>query len=370
MCCGVSLARNGYKANKDNIQMNKRAELTSSQIIAIVLAIAGLVIVLLFIGVLKDDTLNSDSELCRLAVLTRATAPTFAQSSVPLKCTTEKICFSEKGSKDECPQFYGESNVRVVKVEGKNAYEKAAVIESTSAEKMYQCWSMMGQGKLDIFGAFGDQLLGSTGQATCVICSRLALGRDIGSDVAGLVDLPRYLETAKLPLQGSDLTYHDAFAGDKGAASFDSVSKNLKLSYIENTAETKINGNANDQIAFVFSQVKTTSASEVLKNWGIVAVGGAFSISQIPGLKTAAGALVLNPAGLAVSALVGGTAAGLSAFNAYQGQRAAAGFCGQFTTAADGKSGNLKSGCSVIQAVNYNVQDINAICPSSIQGNP
>ena len=159
--------------------IGKRGELTSSEILSIIFAIAGFIIILIFLAVIYDAGTGEDTrELCRLSVLTRASAPfNSVQASVPLKCATEKVCISTSGKKDACPEFIGEANVRGVKLEGESVVEKADVIEKEYADAMYFCWSMMGKGQLNVFknseissSLFSD-LLGTTPKVypTCVI---------------------------------------------------------------------------------------------------------------------------------------------------------------------------------------------------------
>lgn len=172
----------------------KRGEMTSSQIITIVLAIAGFIVVLIFLAILFDDRGSGDRELCKFSVLTRATSPIDSlQASIPLKCTTEKICISESGKKDACDQFAGEENVKPVELKG-SVDQKVRQIEETSANAMFDCWSMMGEGKLDVFPGINRPknelgvVLSVVGgvlsipkevKPACVICSRVALADDL-----------------------------------------------------------------------------------------------------------------------------------------------------------------------------------------------
>lgn len=354
----------------------KRGELTSSQIVAIVLAIAGFVVVLFFLAIIYGGSKGQDQrEICRLSILTRATTPHAAQAAVPIACTTEKICVSMSGAKDACPQFLGEENVFSVKLDGKTEESNARLIEKTSAEAMYYCWSMTGKGQLDLFGTAGELFLGSQGKATCIICSRIAYATDINDSILNQVNLKRYLETERVPISGSSLTYLEAFT-DRDVKSFASLQTARPNDALNLNPEDKepltISGTpTNRQIAFVFSQVKTVKVSTALKNLGYAVVGSTFALSQVPlvgklGGRTA-GAILTNPYGIAATVVASGAVIGGVSWNAYQGQRAAAGYCGALTTAVENK--DLKEGCSLVQAVNYNVPDINAICPT-IQGNP
>ena len=125
-----------------------------------------------------------------------------------------------------------------------------------------------------------------------------------------------------------------------------------------------LSGRGERQIAFVFAQVKTVKWTDVLTYLGAAAVGSSF---VIPGAANVGRALFLTGAGFVTIPIVaaGATAIG---YSAYQGELAAAGYCGNFISSAE--DDDLREGCSLIQAVNYNVQDINALCTGSIQSIP
>ena len=71
--------------------MQKRGELTSSEIITLLLTIVGFIAILIFIMVALDLRKQTEDEICKLSVLTRATAPDVAQRFTPLKCKTKKL---------------------------------------------------------------------------------------------------------------------------------------------------------------------------------------------------------------------------------------------------------------------------------------
>lgn len=348
-----------------------KGELTSSQIIAFVLAIGGFIVVLFFLVLARDTGQGQDQlEICRLSVLTRATSPHAAQAAVPLACTTAKICVSVSGRKDACPQFLGEPSVMTVRLDGKTDEDNARIIERVSAEAMYSCWSVMGKGQLDLFGTAEELVLGSTGKSTCVVCSRVAYSQDINESILTLVDLQRYLENALIPGTSPGITYLQAFT-DRDVQSFASLqtsSPNEPLNL--SSYSTPISGGTDKrQIAFVFSQVKAVDPADVLRNLGYAAVGSTFVLSRVPGSGALARAIIATPAlGIASVVVVGAGVAGAT-WNAYEGQSAAAGYCGRFTSAVDPSKEASRRGCSLVQAVNYNVQDVNALC-TTIQGNP
>ena len=89
--------------------MKQRGEISSTQLVTIILALVGFTVLLLLLWAAFGD-FNSlgDREACRLSVLTRATAPTAAQSGIPLQCTTQKICLTNERHEESSYQFAGQ----------------------------------------------------------------------------------------------------------------------------------------------------------------------------------------------------------------------------------------------------------------------
>lgn len=340
-----------------------RGELSSTQVITIVLALAGFIIALLFLGIAFSDSSAGDDEVCRLSVLSRATSPDVVQAAVPLKCTTGKICVSFSGKDDECSQFLGE-DVVPVKLDSEERDPSARgrnieFVQKFMADEMYSCWSTMGKGKLDLFGSAADELgLGDVQQATCVICKRLAFSDEVVA--SGLVEEARAGFGAYLlntPFESADESYGnyiEAFT-DRAMSAYPNLNeiKARKSDGKLNEVSGELEGNRENQLAIVFAQNKPKDWQDVLKNWGYVMIGTAL---QGPGGLKGKGALTL----------VAGGVGAFGSWNAYLGQNLAASYCGKFASAA---SENLRGGCSLIQIVEYNVKDINALCPS-VQGNP
>ena len=346
----------------------KRGQLTSTQIIMIVLAILGFVILMIFlVGIGFEEF--SEKEICHLSVITRATTQSVVEGQllVPLKCTTEKICLTDGSGKCE-KQFAGEKNVIVIKLKG-SVEEKRRKIEEVSANAMYDCWSMMGQGKLDLFTNIKTAYGLAAAESTCIICSRVAIDEEVDSKILYEnekkgVNINKYLKENQVP--GSSLTYLQTFT-DRGINAF---AKFDETDFNENVpeGEFKIDGGVeevNRELAFVFFQIKSISIGNVLKKMGKAGGTMAGAVFMTPILGKFAGKLLLTPAG-AVLAIVGVTGiGGYGAYNAYQGQLVSAGYCGNFTTTDE----KAKEGCSLVQGVNYNFKDINKIC-GRIEGNP
>lgn len=382
----------------------KRGELTTTQIIGIVLAIIGFVAILFFLFMNLDLAGFSEESACKASVLTRAVAPNVAQGLVPLKCNTKKICITN-GTGNCASQFRGEEGVTIIKLKGKmnNAKDVRAMrntIERISAEEMYSCWSMMGEGKLDIFGKFSTDLGIKSVVPSCVICSRIAIDEGVKRDIlydhsAGAgININEYMRKNNVP--GKSVTFLQAFT-DKSVSSYSYANndayENLKeLNKLESVSSSMDKNDKEDvkayekglktiqvsesgkdlsnrQMAVVFMQVKSVKTADVLKNMLVVGgtvVAGAFMtpvVNKVAG--NVAKKVLFNPYGIAATVITGTAIGGYGAYNAYQGQLTAAGYCGAFSSSDDRAS----EGCSLVQGVNYNLNDINALC-KSIQGRP
>ncbi len=352
--------------------MERRGDLTSTQIIMLIIAVVGFGIVLLALF-LVDFGGYSEKDICKLSVLTRATSPDITQAAFPLKCKSEKICITDKvfgGCED---QFAGEQDVVRMRVSG----DKKTEIEKITANAMFDCWSMMGEGKLDIFTKATESLGWSKTQPTCVICSRIAVDKDIQGVDLNAIDVNSYMKTHQVP--GSSLTYLQTFT-DRGVSSYANVGGQLSASEynklgqvkLDSTYEQKVEAAAqqtqasqlvvNRELAIVFMQMKPPSVDTVLNNLAAagVTLGAATFMSPVGKF---ASRVVFTPVGAAIAIGTAAAVGGYGAYNAHQGQLAAATYCGAFSSNSD----KTKSGCSMVQGLNYNFKEINAVC-ANIEG--
>ncbi|MBX4196467.1 hypothetical protein KW805_02685 [Candidatus Pacearchaeota archaeon] len=348
--------------------MKKKGEVSSGVLFPLLFGIAGFIIILAFLFTKLDLNTYSDEELCKLSVLSRATTPGSASSLIPLKCTTKKICLSDRAS-GTCPQFTGEKDVATIVLD-KDSTKAAVTVSEVSAQALYDCWSMMGEGKLDIFGSYATSRGFKPTEPVCVICSRVAIDRNMNQDflkaVSDKVDIQGYLASHQVP--GKSQTYMQAIGLESyPLASKEKVENALNELQKKKPKEIGNVAGSGDELALVFMQIKSTSIGSALANVGtdaVVVSGAVFSLPYVG--APLAKALLLTPAGLVVTAVVGGAVAANSAFNAYQGQQVAAGYCGKVDT-RDKDSG--EQGCSLVEALPYSFKDINGLC-AEIEGSP
>ena len=351
--------------------MNKRGELTSSQIIGLVLAIVGLVIVLLFFTVI-DFSEGTDDEICRLSVLTRATASSSIEGGggfVPLKCKTDKICLTD--GKGECADSFAGEDPLVVKLKGSDE-EKIRKIEEVSANEMFDCWSIMGEGKLDLFSNIKSSYGINPADSTCVICSRVAVDKGVNVTVLNEIDINKYMRDNQVP--GSSKTYLQTLGGDTQLNSyvkFDLDGFNefdyKKFEKEDDLEEIMVGDNPTREIAFVFMQIRAEDWPIILKNMGLAGATLAGGTFFTPVIGTIAKRVIFTPAGAVIAVIGAGAVATFGVYNAERGQTAAASYCGEFTSTEGVEK--LRQGCSSVQVLSYNVGNINSLC-GSIQGRP
>ncbi|MBI5804357.1 hypothetical protein HY450_03875 [Candidatus Pacearchaeota archaeon] len=346
--------------------MEKRGELTSTQIITILLTIIGFVVVVIFLLTILDFKNTSLDEVCRLSILTRATTPDALEKFIPLNCETKRYCLTTTG--EDCVQFIGESNVEKVKLPSgtlENGKTKAAQkIEEISANAMFDCWSITGKGRLDISSGavknptniLTDIYSVDGAKPICLVCSRIAIADDLAKreDILKDVNVNDYFGKQKVP--GSDLTYLQTLT-DKQINSYPAAfTQELGKSSPKTTNE----------IAIIFTQIITDDKAPILQaiekgtNTGVSTAGGILlgPTGAISPLKT----LGLSAIAGIVSSTISG---GIAYVKAKENQGLAITHCDKLTSPE-----KERYGCSVIAPIDYNeVETINQLC-YKIEGTP
>lgn len=340
----------------------KKGEISTAVIIGVVLTLIATAILFLLWGKLSPIAgEENDRNICQLSILTRATTPDILQKNVPIKCTAEKICIT---TGDDCTQFVEESNVRKIKLNPSKIEESAEKIEQITADAMYDCWKITGEGKLDLFGESATLDLTDNIEnylqlkqkgATCIVCSRVALSEELKKEenILKAVNINDYLENTLVP--NSQKNYIETFTNSK----LNSIPGDVKQKF-SNTANSK---EGTDQIAIIFAQVKTPNDPYTAFESGAIAGGtalfaGAYGFGGL-------GALAKNP----ITTIGGGivaavTTGGLKAYGAASQQEFSTGYCGKFTS-----SEKDRYGCSVITQADWNKkEEINDLCSGGIEG--
>ncbi len=142
-----------------------------------------------------------DKKVCHESVVYKATVPEtndIKVVNIPLICKTEKICFASSVldsplSWDNCDDHYQGEEYDTIRIGG-SVEERQKEINRVIAEKMAECWSMMGEGKLNIYSR------GVYDQRYCNICTRFAFGKALSGKIGGEFNgTQRYLTTHIVP---------------------------------------------------------------------------------------------------------------------------------------------------------------------------
>lgn len=136
---------------------NRKAELTTKQLVMIIVLIVSFIIILFLLFRLNlGETTNK--EVCHNSVVLKGKAGVLAGS---LDCRTNYLCIS--GGKD-CEGISATSTIKIdLDKEGtKNKTMKAI------ADEMADCWWMFGEGEINYLGISDKDI---SGKNTCAICS-------------------------------------------------------------------------------------------------------------------------------------------------------------------------------------------------------
>jgi hypothetical protein len=381
---------------------SKKSEISMGFVVSMIVLVLGFIVLMIFFyNIGGTGTLSKD--VCHTSVVFRATLPTMTQDYIPLKCQTEKICIVGSNSlidfsKKSCSDFQGEQGINTVKV--KNVQQ----IEKLYAQKIVECWEMMGEGKVSLFTQYGAKTFGiGSVYPTCVICSRIAFDKT-SLDSAGIdwssMDVARYMMEHKVP--GKNYTYFEYVASQDGKVAIkDNLNSNLpdvnaktdangvntltttdaqnKPSTLSTTStdlqqlkadEAKNPDIKTKQNAILFMQISSPKQGESLANIGTAIAGGAAgSFALAPTLTGRAFSVTLGACTKGgQAALICGAIAAIATIgqqiNVALDRSVAAGKCGDISVGTD-----ARNGCSVVRTVNYDPADISQYC-SAIESIP
>ncbi len=139
--------------------LNKKGELTTQQIVILIILIMSFAVLLFFLFRLELGK-TTDKEVCHNSVVTRGNVA-IPTDSINLNCKTNYVCITEDGT---CEQMTSPEIKEV---------ETSEEIYEVLAEEMADCWWMFGEGKIDYIG---DKALPKN---YCSICTQLAFDDSI-----------------------------------------------------------------------------------------------------------------------------------------------------------------------------------------------
>ncbi len=157
----------------------KRGEITTAQIVMIVVLIVSFIVILYFLYRLNFGA-TSNSEICHNSVVLKATGKGVAGD---LNCKTDYVCISGGGT---CANMQSTTTVKV------DPGNKTQIMKAV-ADQMANCWWMFGEGKLDY------QSIGLSSGGSCALCAQVEFGDKILTENYDLTyaDFYQYLASAK-----------------------------------------------------------------------------------------------------------------------------------------------------------------------------
>jgi hypothetical protein len=175
----------------------KKGEMNIAVIVSIIILILSFAILLLFYKIFPwSGTMTR--ETCHDSIVLRSsvnTGPIQSSKILPLKCQTEKICLTMSG--EPCEGIGKASTTVRLKSDPEKAKEQ---IKNTLANAMFDCHSMLGEGKL----SFMPNSVWS--ENYCLICARVALDKKARS-IVGDISYGELYETLQKKRTSTGLSY-------------------------------------------------------------------------------------------------------------------------------------------------------------------
>ncbi|MBU0958357.1 MAG: hypothetical protein KKB31_00285 [Nanoarchaeota archaeon] len=260
---------------------SKRGELTTQQIVTLVILIVSFIIILIFIFLL-DLGGTTDAEICRNSVVLRGNS-VVPGDAVGLDCGREYLCITKDGSCE------GLTNPEVKKVDNLEG------IYGVVAEEMRSCWWMFGEGKVKYID---DAALKRN---HCSICDQILFDDSLEELLEGEVKISKdalydYLATNNMV--GKENTYAEYFFGTNNV-------EKLKLEAMQKTGQEGLGTFGDIEVGKQYFVVMgITSEVNNFYKWagGVGAVAGVVLLfpASVP---TVVGVLVLATG---VTAIAGG----------------------------------------------------------------
>jgi hypothetical protein len=169
-----------------SIKKNKIGEMTTQQLVMLIVLIVSFVIILFLIFRLNLGG-TTDAEICHNSVVLKGQSDL---TSGPLDCKTDYICISGGG---DCSEFSSSAQIKI------DAENKTQIMEAI-ADEMANCWYMFGEGKID----YGSGFLSKS--VSCGICSIISFDNNI-QDKTKEISYAEFYDYLKNTKKDSSQTY-------------------------------------------------------------------------------------------------------------------------------------------------------------------
>jgi len=173
----------------------KKGELTTQQIVGLIVLIVSFAIILILIFRLNlGETTNK--EICHNSVMLKAKSKNLVGE---IDCRTDYVCISDGG---KCTGFNPTATIEVER-------DNKTQIMKAIADEMSNCWWMFGEGKVDYGGTLDkfQQMLPWENDYHCAICSMVKFSDGMKVDKITYSDFYDYLLKTKKDKTQTYLTY-------------------------------------------------------------------------------------------------------------------------------------------------------------------
>lgn len=265
---------------------NKKAELSTQQIVLLIILITSFAVILFFIARLNLSE-TTQEEICHNSVLTRGSS-VLPGESVPLKCSRDYVCISNDNT---CEKM---TNPDLKKVSSEEE------VYEVLAEEMTDCWWMFGEGKVNYVGKdFNEKWY-------CSICSQVAFDDSVNNIFeAGFIDKKEfYTYLADSEPSGKDYSYLSYLYGIEDIQTMKEILLEKEVGFGEINLD-----NQQYVMIGILSEVSTFKRVLVGAGVGAVVVAGAILTPFTGGVSLVSTAGVLF---VSAGATAGGTILGLT----------------------------------------------------------
>lgn len=247
-------------------RLNKKGDITTTQIIVLIILITSFIVILLFLFRLNLGK-TSDKEICHNSVIMRGSS-VLPKESIPLNCQTNYLCITQDGS---CEKMSGTYETKKVKIK-EEVYE-------ILANEMADCWWTFGEGKLNYVGKdFQSDLY-------CSICSQISFDNSLEIFENKEIDEQSFYNyLANNKISGKDISYLDYLVGLKSSKDIEESLQTANYGFRKLSIEKQY---------FIIMGILSQAGVE---NW----VGAGVGIGMI------GGGILLGPLGIIVGGAIGG----------------------------------------------------------------
>lgn len=192
----------------------KRGELTTQQIVTLIILIVSVAVILFLIFRLNPGA-TSNKEICHNSVMLKARGKGLVSE---LDCRTSYVCISGGG---ECEGFSSTEKINI------NAENKGELLKAI-ADKMAECWWMFGKGQVDYQGTWDNaaQTIKFWEDFHCAICSEIKFDEIMKEDKITYEELYEFLSGTEYGKE----SYLEYLYGESDVAGVFELSKKISPS--------------------------------------------------------------------------------------------------------------------------------------------